>query len=87
MNYNIRENGLSFSIIPVDLILRQFKNYLEKDIMCELLNLDTENKNYLSILDEGQCIIRVKNHFCWKYLISKTNYYLSKKFIKIIVIS
>jgi hypothetical protein len=27
--------------------------------MCELLNLDNEKRNYLSILDEGQCIIRV----------------------------
>jgi len=36
-----------------------FKNHLEKDIMCELLNLDIEKRNYLSILDEGQCIIRV----------------------------
>ena len=29
--------------------------------MCELLNLDPENKNYLSILEEGQCIIRVNS--------------------------
>jgi len=27
--------------------------------MCELLNLDIEKRNYLSILGEGQCIIRV----------------------------
>jgi hypothetical protein len=29
--------------------------------MCELLNLDSEKKNYLSIIDEGQCIIRVNS--------------------------
>ena len=29
--------------------------------MCELLNLDNENRNYLSILEEGQCIIRVNS--------------------------
>ncbi len=39
--------------------VEMFKNHLEKDIMCELLNLDIEKKNYLSLLDEGQCIIRV----------------------------
>jgi len=39
-------------------ILITFKNHMEKEIMCELLNLDLENKTYLSILEEGQCIIR-----------------------------
>ena len=29
--------------------------------MCELLNLESEKKNYLSIIDEGQCIIRVNS--------------------------
>ena len=29
--------------------------------MCELLNLESENKSYLSIMDEGQCIIRVNS--------------------------
>ena len=29
--------------------------------MCELLNLDNEKRNYLSILEEGQCIIRVNS--------------------------
>ncbi|GAH38540.1 unnamed protein product, partial [marine sediment metagenome] len=38
-----------------------FKNHIEKDIMCELLNLESEKKSYLSIIDEGQCIIRVNS--------------------------
>lgn len=38
-----------------------FKNHIEKDIMCELLNLDLEKKNYLSMLEEGYCIIRVNS--------------------------
>ena len=29
--------------------------------MCELLNLESEKKNYLSVIDEGQCIIRVNS--------------------------
>ncbi|MFW9882385.1 MAG: hypothetical protein ACFFG0_55695 [Candidatus Thorarchaeota archaeon] len=29
--------------------------------MCKLLNLDTENEDYLSILETGQCIIRVNS--------------------------
>jgi hypothetical protein len=29
--------------------------------MCELLNLDLEKKNYLSMLEEGNCIIRVNS--------------------------
>ncbi len=29
--------------------------------MCELLNLEFEKKSYLSIIDEGECIIRVKS--------------------------
>lgn len=40
-------------------ILVSFQNHIQKDIMCELLNIDIEKKNYLSKLDEGQCIIRV----------------------------
>jgi hypothetical protein len=38
-----------------------FKNHIEKDIMCELLNLDPERKNYLSMLEEGHCIMRVNS--------------------------
>ncbi len=52
---------ISKEILANNGIVLTFKNHLEKDIMCELLNLDNENRNYLSILDEGQCIIRVNS--------------------------
>ncbi|MFX0083892.1 MAG: ATP-binding protein [Candidatus Hodarchaeota archaeon] len=52
---------ISKEILANNGIVLTFKNHLEKDIMCELLNLDLENKNYLSILEEGQCIIRVNS--------------------------
>jgi len=52
---------ISKDILANNGIVLTFKNHLEKDIMCELLNLDPENKNYLSILEEGQCIIRVNS--------------------------
>ena len=42
-------------------IVVTFKNHIEKDFMCELLNLDIESKNYLSILDVGQCLIRINS--------------------------
>ncbi len=38
-----------------------FKNHLDKETMCDLLNLSVDQKNYLSILEEGQCIIRVNS--------------------------
>ena len=52
---------ISKEILANNGIVLTFKNHLEKDIMCELLNLDSENKNYLSMLEEGQCIIRVNS--------------------------
>ena len=52
---------ISKEILANNGIVLTFKNHLEKDIMCELLNLNPENKNYLSILEEGQCIIRVNS--------------------------
>jgi len=51
--------NISREILSNNGVVLTFKNHLEKDIMCELLNLDIEKRNYLSILDEGQCIIRV----------------------------
>jgi len=42
-------------------VLLTLKNHIEKDLMCELLNLDLEKKNYLSILEEGQGIIRINS--------------------------
>jgi len=51
--------NISREILANNGVVLTFKNHLEKDIMCELLNLDIEKRNYLSILNEGQCIIRV----------------------------
>ena len=42
-------------------VLVSFQNHLEKEIICELLNLDIENKNFLSKLEEGECIVRVNS--------------------------
>lgn len=42
-------------------VLLTLKNHIEKDLICELLNLDVEKKNYLSILEEGQGIIRINS--------------------------
>ncbi len=42
-------------------VLVCFKTHLEREILCKLLNLDLENEDYLSILDVGQCIIRVNS--------------------------
>ena len=52
---------ISKEILANNGIVLTFKNHLEKDIMCELLNLDVENRHYLSILEEGQSIIRVNS--------------------------
>ncbi|MFX1455413.1 MAG: ATP-binding protein [Promethearchaeota archaeon] len=52
---------ISKEILANNGIVITFKNHLEKDVMCELLNLDNEKRNYLSILEEGQCIIRVNS--------------------------
>jgi len=52
---------ISKEILANNGIVLTFKNHIEKEIMCELLNLDIEKKNYLSALDEGTCIIRVNS--------------------------
>ncbi len=52
---------ISKEILANNGIVLTFKNHIEKEIMCELLNLDNEHKNYLSILEEGQCIIRINS--------------------------
>ena len=38
-----------------------FQNHMQKDIMQELLNLEDRQKEYLSMLQKGQCIIRVNS--------------------------
>ncbi|MFX1358483.1 MAG: ATP-binding protein [Promethearchaeota archaeon] len=52
---------ISKEILANNGVVLTFKNHIEKDIMCELLNLDNEKKSYLSFLEEGQCIIRVNS--------------------------
>jgi len=52
---------ISKEILANNGIVLTFKNHIEKDIMCELLNLDNEKKHYLSFLEEGHCIIRVNS--------------------------
>jgi hypothetical protein len=42
-------------------VLITFKNHMERSFLCELLNLDEKNEDYLSILEEGQCIARVNS--------------------------
>ncbi|GAJ16001.1 unnamed protein product [marine sediment metagenome] len=34
---------------------------MEKEFLSKLLNLDGENEDYLSILEEGQCLVRVNS--------------------------
>jgi len=53
--------NISKDILANNGVVLTFKNHIEKDIMCELLNLDLEKKNYLSMLEEGNCIIRVNS--------------------------
>ncbi|MFX0140868.1 MAG: ATP-binding protein [Candidatus Hodarchaeota archaeon] len=42
-------------------VLITFKNHMQRSFICELLNLDEENEDYLSILEEGQGIIRTNS--------------------------
>ncbi|MFX1376175.1 MAG: ATP-binding protein [Promethearchaeota archaeon] len=42
-------------------VLVCFKTHMEKEFLCKLLNIDTEHEGYLSILEEGECIIRVNS--------------------------
>jgi hypothetical protein len=53
--------NISKEILANNGVVITFKNHIEKDIMCELLNLESEKKSYLSIIDEGRCIIRVNS--------------------------
>lgn len=52
---------ISKEILANNGIVLTFKNHIEKEIMCELLNIDLEKKYFLSKLDEGQCIIRINS--------------------------
>jgi hypothetical protein len=52
---------ISKEILANNGVVLTFKNHIEKDIMCDLLNINIDNKNFLSILEEGQCIIRTNS--------------------------
>jgi len=53
--------NISKEILANNGVVLTFKNHIEKDIMCDLLNINIKNKNFLSILEEGQCIIRTNS--------------------------
>ncbi|MHA1282543.1 MAG: ATP-binding protein [Promethearchaeota archaeon] len=53
--------NISKEILANNGIVISFKNHFEKEIMCELLNLSEANKNILSSLEMGQCVIRVNS--------------------------
>ena len=38
-----------------------FKTHMQREFLCELLNLNKEKQDYLSILEEGQCMVRVNS--------------------------
>jgi len=42
-------------------VLITFKTHMEREFLSKLLNLDIENENYLSILQDGQCLIRTNS--------------------------
>ena len=68
---------ISKEILANNGIVLTFKNHIEKEIMCELLNIDLEKKIYLSKLEEGQCIIRInsiKEPFLLKIPLIKRNF-------------
>ncbi len=53
--------NISEEIIANCGILIIFKNHMQRSFISELLNLDEEHEDYLSILEEGQCIARVNS--------------------------
>jgi len=42
-------------------VLAIFKNHMEKELQCQLLNLNEQNEHYLSIVEKGKCIIRTNS--------------------------
>jgi len=42
-------------------VLVCFKTHIDREFLCKLLNLDAEHEDYLSILEKGQCIVRVNS--------------------------
>ena len=52
---------ISKEILANNGIVLTFRVHIEKEIMCDLLNLDIEKKSLLSTLNEGECIIRLNS--------------------------
>ena len=52
---------ISEEILANSGIVVSFKNYYEKEILGELLSLPKDHYDYLSYLNEGQCIVRVNS--------------------------
>ncbi|MEJ2279456.1 MAG: DUF87 domain-containing protein [Candidatus Lokiarchaeota archaeon] len=42
-------------------VLVIFKNHMEKELQCQLLNLNEEKEDYISMIEMGQCIMRVNS--------------------------
>ena len=42
-------------------VIAIFKNHMEREFLCKLLNLDIDKEKYLSSLDEGECIVRISS--------------------------
>lgn len=42
-------------------VLAIFKTYMQREFQCELLNLGEENRDFLSMLETGTCIMRVNS--------------------------
>ncbi len=53
--------NVSAEILANSGVLITFKNYMAKDFLSKLLNLSEQEADYLSYLEEGQCIVRVNS--------------------------
>ncbi len=61
--------NISKEILANNGVVITFKNHIEKEIMRELLNLEEDGKSYVSMLEEGQAIIRT-NSIKYPFIIS-----------------
>jgi len=53
--------NISKEILANNGVVVTFKNHIEKDIIAELLNLEEEQRKFVSMLEEGQAIIRINS--------------------------
>ncbi|MFX1277150.1 MAG: ATP-binding protein [Promethearchaeota archaeon] len=66
-------------------VLVSFKNHLERNILSRLLNLNIEKEEYLSLLEEGECLIRVnsiKSPFLLKISLIKRDFITITEILK-----